>query len=359
MNYIDKNRNSEKNCTELDEVSLIRLFERCFLARREDASLQTTEVFRLFNGFYEGVNGLTVDRFGKTIVVSNHHKQPQTLNGVILILLDFLKSMQEPPESILIKTRHARDPEERKGKLVFGDRPEKKIVENGISYALNLRMNQDNSFYPDTRSLRIWLKNNNKRKSVLNCFAYTGTLGIAALAGGAGALVQTDINRIALELARRTAELNQLDVSKMLLLEKDFFSAVGTYKKNGTLFDTVILDSPFFSSTRFGRVDLQKRQTELINKVRPLVGHGGKLVLINNALYVSGKQYMESIEQLQSSGYLKLNSIIPIPEDITGYPETKVSQPPLDPRQINHPTKIVLMDVTRKDGLQGNYLQGR
>ena len=103
----------------------------------------------------------------------------------------------------------------------------------------------------------------------------------------------------------------------------------------------------------------KKKQTELINKVRPLVGHGGKLVLINNALYVSGKQHMESIEQLQSSGYLKLNSIIPIPEDITGYLETKVGQPPLDPSPFNHPTKIVVMDVTRKDGLPGNYLQGR
>ena len=65
---------------------------------------------------------------------------------------------------------------------------------------------------------------------------------------------------------------------------------------------------------------------------------------------------MQSIEKLQASGYLKFDQIIPIPEDITGYPDTKVDQPPVNPSPFNHPTKIVVLDVRRKDGQAGNYV---
>jgi 23S rRNA (cytosine1962-C5)-methyltransferase len=37
-----------------------------------------------------------------------------------------------------------------------------------------------------------------------------------------------------------------------------------------------------------------------------------------------------------------------VPADITGYPETIVSNPPVDPAPFNHPTKIAVLPVHRK-----------
>jgi len=44
-----------------------------------------------------------------------------------------------------------------------------------------------------------------------------------------------------------------------------------------------------------------------------------------------------------------LDSILPVPLDVTGYPETIVDQPPADPAPFNHPTKIAVLKVFRKD----------
>jgi 23S rRNA (cytosine1962-C5)-methyltransferase len=96
-------------------------------------------------------------------------------------------------------------------------------------------------------------------------------------------------------------------------------------------------------------VDQQGETTRLINKVRPLIAHGGQLVVINNALFLPGADFMAELEALCQSDYLSLGEVIPIPEDITGYPETIVDKPPADPAPFNHPTKIAVLNVTRKD----------
>jgi 23S rRNA (cytosine1962-C5)-methyltransferase len=38
-----------------------------------------------------------------------------------------------------------------------------------------------------------------------------------------------------------------------------------------------------------------------------------------------------------------------VPPDCTGYPATRVSAPPVDPAPFNHPTKIAILRVRRKD----------
>ena len=141
---------------------------------------------------------------------------------------------------------------------------------------------------------------------------------------------------------------NHLDLGKMKLRGTDFFSAVAQFKRQGVLFDCLIIDPPFFSSTSKGTVDLVNENTRLINKVRPLVKDGGWMITINNALFLSGADYLQSLETLCQDGYLFIEDIIPISEDITGFPETIVDHPPVDPKPFNHPTKIVILKVKRK-----------
>ncbi len=322
--------------------------------RQEDHSLSESDAYRIFNGFYEGLPGLVVDCYANTILISNHSRQPESLNSPIEQISQFSSTEIPGIDSVLLKTRHSTDPEERKGRLLQGQALPQQITEHEIRYAIDLRLNQDDSFYPDTRNLRHWLLQNSNQKSILNCFAYTGSLGIAALAGAASAVVQNDINGEALSLAEKSYQLNNFN-QVMTILKRDFFSAVNALKKSEKLFDIVILDSPFFSSTRYGKVDLQKESVQLINKVRPLVAHEGRLIVINNALYVSGKQFIDEINDLCKTGYVAMESIITIPSDITGYPETITAKPPVDPAPFNHPTKICVLKVLRKDQKPANF----
>ena len=87
-----------------------------------------------------------------------------------------------------------------------------------------------------------------------------------------------------------------------------------------------------------------------INKVRPLIGHEGCLVAINNALFLPGNELMESVRKLTADGYLEFVEMVSVPQDVTGYAESIVSKSPADPAPFNHPTKIIIMRAYRKDG---------
>ncbi len=209
-------------------------------------------------------------------------------------------------------------------------------------------MNRDASLYLDTHNLRKWLIENTQGKTILNTFAYTGSLGVAALAGGAERVVQHDLNRQFLNAAKTSYTLNGFPINKQDFIATDFFTLVGRLKRANQTFDCVVIDPPFFSTTPKGKVDQVNESARLINKVRPLINDGGQLIAINNALYVSGQEYMRTLEELCQDGYLRIKELIPIPEDFTGYVDTRVGMPITDPAPFNHSTKIAVLEVRRK-----------
>ena len=303
---------------------------------------------RLFAGFYEGLPDLIADLYADTLVFFDYGEDGQVGKDNLRLAEDFYLSKLLWIDCVVQKTRHSPDIKKRRGLITYGDKPAAQIVENDIAFAIDLLLNQDASFYCDTRNLRNWLTENAAGWQVLNTFAYTGSLGIAALAGGADYVIQTDQNKKFLAIARQSAIANHLDLGKMKLRRNNFFSEVARLKREKILFDCVIFDPPFFSSTSKGTLDLVYQSTRLINKVRPLVKDGGWLVAINNALFLSGTDYMQSLEQLCQDGYLSIEQIIPIPEDITGFPQTITNDHPVDPTPFNHPTKISILKVKRK-----------
>jgi 23S rRNA (cytosine1962-C5)-methyltransferase len=321
---------------------------RALEARLDLLDAEHNSALRLFAGFYEGCPDLVADLYARTLVLFDY--APSLRDGAGSLQQAQTCYLDRLPwiDCVVQKKRGASDQQGRRGIVTFGANPAQQITENGVIYAVDLLMNQDASFYLDTRNLRKWLLEHAAGWQVLNTFAYTGSLGIAALAGGAARVIQTDRSKKFLALARGSAMRNHLDLGKMKLRAADFFSEVARLKRQGTLFDCVILDPPFFSSTAKGTVDLVNESTRLINKVRPLIKDGGWLVTINNALFLSGQDYVKSLEALSQDGYLSIEQLILIPEDITGYPETIVDQPPSDPAPFNHPTKIAILKVKRK-----------
>jgi 23S rRNA (cytosine1962-C5)-methyltransferase len=185
-----------------------------------------------------------------------------------------------------------------------------------------------------------------RNKSVLNTFAYTGSLGVASTEGGASLTVQTDRNGLFLNLAKDSYSLNGFPIHKKDFIAQDFFPTVAKFKSTKQFFDCVIIDPPFFSTTAKGKVDLENDSTRLINKVRPLINDGGTLIAINNALYVSGQEYMQTLEGMCKDGYLSIRELIPVPDDFIGL--NPIGKPITDPAPFNHSTKIAIFDVRRK-----------
>ena len=329
-------------------TSSISLLEKAIEARRSFFDARHESAFRLFNGFTEGCPDLVIDLYASTLVVHNYADDPAQGKLLVEQSQQFLQNKLVWLRAGVVKTRNAKSQEEKRAGLLFGEKPDTKIEEHGVWYSIDLTMNRDASLYLDTRNLRKWLIENMKAKTLLNTFAYTGSLGVAALAGGASRVVQQDLNRQFLNVAKTSCSLNGFPIDKQDFISEDFFTLVGKLKRTKQHFDCVLIDPPFFSKTSKGKVDQVNESARLINKVRPLINDGGTLITINNALYVSGKEYMETLGILCKDGYLKIKELIPVPEDSTGYPGTRMGNLITDPAPFNHSTKIAVLQVRRK-----------
>ena len=324
------------------------LLENALELRTELLDARHETAFRLYNGFTEGNPSLVVDLYAKTLVIHNYADKPELGLEAVSAAQNFLPKLLPWMQAIVVKTRNSQEPEERRGTLVYGTAADRKILENGIWYAIDPLLNRDASLYLDTRNVRIWAKENLANKSVLNTFAYTGSLGVAALAGGASRVVHLDLNRNFLNVAKASYTLNGFPIHKKDFQAGDFWSQINRMKAAEERFDCVFLDPPIYSATKKGVVNLAESYTRVINKVRPLINDDGYLVAINNALFFSGADYLKEIEALCEDGYLSIAELIPVPPDFIGAPQPKPPSSIADPAPFNHSTKIVVLKVRRK-----------
>lgn len=329
----------------MEPAQLLSYLDQALTARADLFDDRHESALRLFNGFYEGCPDLAIDLYGRTAVLHNYASDPA--EGMLLAtaaegyLLERLPWLQ----AVVLKTRNGESDQAKQGQLTHGRTADHWIREHGVRYAIDLTMNQDASLYLDTRQVRRWALDHLAGQTVLNTFAYTGSLGVAAMAAGAQRVVHTDLNKRFLNVAKTSYTLNGFPIDKKEFQVGDFWSHMNRLKRAGERFDCVFLDPPFFSQTEQGTVDLTENMTRLINKVRPLVNHNGRIVAINNALFVSGRDYMAELEALCADGYVEIEQLLPVPADFTGYANTTILDPITDPAPFNHSTKIAILTI--------------
>lgn len=332
----------------IGSLAALRLLQNALEARR--ANFETylghpdhNQALRLFNGYVEGLPGLAIDLYATSLVIFDTTRNQAHRDLVQSVVAGYQQALPFITCAIL----HSRS---EPAQFIFGILPAQEITEAGVRYAVDLVSFHDATFYLDTRPLRAWLQAHSAGARILNTFAYTGSLGIAARAGGAARVIQTDLDEIALHLCAKSYRLNGWEVDPAGLIAADFFPTTAALRRANQLFDGVILDPPFFSQTERGRVDLEKTYLHLVNKIRPLVGDGGWLVLVNNAIYTSGPAFMSVVDEICTNPYLQLESVLPAPLDFTGTPLTRLGELPVDPAPFNHSTKMVVLRARRKDG---------
>jgi 23S rRNA (cytosine1962-C5)-methyltransferase len=85
---------------------------------------------------------------------------------------------------------------------------------------------------------------------VLNCFAYTGAFGVAALAAGAETVTNIESSAVLLEQARENVALNGLDAARVQNLPEDVFQSLRRFRDSRRSFDVIILDPPKFAESQ-------------------------------------------------------------------------------------------------------------
>jgi len=91
--------------TLIAESGLRKTLETCLELRLKDSSLKASQVIRLFNGFYEGLPGLTVDLYANTLVLSEHDRQRIGEQNLYKEIAEFYAKVLPDVKSVLLKQR--------------------------------------------------------------------------------------------------------------------------------------------------------------------------------------------------------------------------------------------------------------
>lgn len=240
---------------------------------------QHTTAYRLVHAESDGLPGLVVDRYGDVLVMQVLSAGVEAWREVILDLLEELLSPEAIYERSDVAVRTLEGLPERTG-LLRGTLPPQPIaiMENGLSYHVDLVAGQKTGFYLDQRDNRQKCREIAEGKSVLNCFAYTGGFTLAALAGGAESVVSIDSSTEALETARQNVALNGMSEDRCEWIVGDAFHELRALRDRAAQFDLVILDPPKFAPTA-AQANKAARGYKDINLLGfKLLKHGGTLM---------------------------------------------------------------------------------
>ena len=164
------------------------------------------------------------------------------------------------------------------------------VTEAGLQYYLNPGRGQNPGFFIDMRDGRALIRelvgdfsNAGAEVRVLNLFAYTSALSVAALAAGAAFVVNIDKNRRSLDIGRKNHRLNHGNFpggyrNQALFLPHDIFKSFGKLKKEGP-YTLIIADPP---PSQKGSFIMMKDYPRLLKRLPEMLEPGGRLLLTQN-----------------------------------------------------------------------------
>jgi len=321
-------------------AGLVRLAVEC---RAPLAADPDTTLYRVIHAGGDALPGLTVDRFGDALVASLYDDDeimpPQPVpEGLAPALADAAGAT-----TVYVKYRPrqaSRIPEDELGILappqpVFGpdlgeqqrtqasevaspDRLETSEVgptfgrletseirgrevsgflarEEGITYLIRSTGGLSSGLFADMRESRGRVRAWAQGKTILNTFAYTCGFGVAALAGGAGRVLNLDLARSVLAWGQENYRLNGFEPDDRDFVFGDVFDWLARFARRGEAFDLVILDPPSFSKTKTGRFSAAKDYAQLAELAARVVSPGGQLFACCNLAELPWRAFRERV----------------------------------------------------------------
>ena len=243
------------------------------LALREQ--LYGDPYYRLVHSEGDGLAGLTIDRFGDTLVVQITTAGMEALLEPLLSALDGVLS----PENVILRNdapARALEGLELYVRATKGNATRIGLVENGVRYFADPEGGQKTGWYFDQRENRAFIAGLARGKSVLDAYCYTGGFAVAAAKAGARDVTGLDSSAPALALAQEAAAANQVACR---FVKADVMEELERLNAAGETFDIVIADPPPFVRSRKDLEPGAKAYRKLARLAAGIVAPNGLLLL--------------------------------------------------------------------------------
>ena len=263
----------------IDEAFFRRRLQAAIHRRKALLSNPERTGCRLIYAESDELPGLIVDRYGDFLVCQFLFVGVEAWKSVIVPLLKELipcKGIYERSDAS-VRSREGLEPAQG---VLWGEEPPEvvQINEQGRLYGLSIAHGHKTGFYLDQFDNREVVKNLSEGRRVLNCFAYTGGFGVAALQGGASHVINVDSSGPSLAFARSNFARNGFREDQYELITANVFDVLRDYKEQGQIFDLIVLDPPKFAETKAQFKKAARAYKDIALQAASIISPGGLLV---------------------------------------------------------------------------------
>ena len=253
-----------------------------------------TDAYLWIDRAHDGFADLRVERLGDTVLVHNY-----TDDTLPASWLDALDATADP--AAVYEQHRPRGGTTGLARLVAGrDRPSFAVVELGLRYLIDLGASPTSSgLFLDQRETRRRLRTADLTgRTVLNTFAHTGSLSVAAAAAGAETLT-LDLSKRYLDWAAENLRANAIDPSDHDFVYGDALEWMTRLAKKGRTFDLVLVDPPSSSTSRKGakRWSVDRDLHTVVARAARLVREGGTVFVSTNYRRMTWPRFLGHIER--------------------------------------------------------------
>ena len=311
---------------------------------------ENTNAYRLFHGHAEGRAGLTIDRYNDVLLIQTFGR-PLSDEEHATILEYYaplgLHAVYNNRSGNPARISNTLSEEE----LIAAQQP-RVVSEDGVNYHFEARHESAEPWFsPELRAARRKVQALAADKSVLDLFAGTGSLGIAAAKGGASFVLNVDFFEANLRQARANAKLNTLP-TRPRCVQSDAYAAIRQLSGIGQAkvvrrkkmppfqvlearqFDLVLLNMPVYTKSPFGVVDALNDYPALFKPALLTTVEGGMMLCVQPVESADGNAWVDQLKRSAAKVGRTVHDVEWITQD--------ADLPPLDGQSA---LKMVLLHV--------------
>jgi 23S rRNA (cytosine1962-C5)-methyltransferase len=277
---------------QIDEAFFARRLATAVGLRRDWLGLDAvTDAYRVVFSEGDGLSGLVVDRFGKTLVLEFFSAGMYRSRAAIQAAL-----AGHFPESRFywFAEEHVQKQES------FDCRPPEPpapdvITEHGLRFRVAPGSKHKTGFFLDQRDNRRTLASYCAGRRVLDLCCNTGGFAVYAKAlGRAEEVVGVDLDEQAIALARQNANLNQ---ARIRFVQADLFPWLRDVLNTGQRFDVVVLDPSKQTRDRESVAHALKRYLDMNRLALQAVSPGGVFLTCSCTGLVSEAEFLDTVRR--------------------------------------------------------------
>ena len=292
--------------------------------RRFVMNREGTDSCRLIYGEADRLPGVIADRFGGVIVLQvlalGMEKYTQVIADALI--------ESEKPDCLLLNNDDAirrKEGMECFTKVLYGKLPQETVIlENGIKLSVDVQGGQKTGYFLDQKDNHLFVRQFCKDARVLDCFSYIGGFALNAAAAGAKEVTAVDISENAVELIRRNAELNNMQVNTVCANCFDFLRAQVKEKQK---YDVIVLDPPAFTKAHANMANACRGYKEIALSAMRMLEAGGVLATHSCSYHMPEDVFVNTVLSAAQDLHRQVRVITLRRQDIdhpvlAGYPES-------------------------------------